>query len=173
MAFSPSVDLEGVATRGITPPTGEETLQLDASAAHDFLASAMAGVNPLAADPAQVEIDRSRSTSASNSADARPDRVRPPSRPMTESDDLFSVAANSGMITAGDRLPASSSGERRATPPHISDARRTPPGAGRQIAIVVSVILLLAALSVLGLLIYQEFTGGPTEAPAPTREVSG
>lgn len=171
MAFSPSLDLGASETSGVTHPAGGETLQLDSGAANDFLAFA-AEISTSSSGPAGMERP-SRPTSVTVSGGVAADRLRPPSRKMSESDDLFSVAANSGMTGADRPSAAKSAGLSGLTPPHMSDARRTSPDTVRQIVVVVSVLLLLAALSVLGILIYQEFTGGSGASGAPVLEGSG
>ena len=149
IAFSPSMDLSNIESRGITPPSGAEALQLDDGGMHRFLdeqpqatASQIPAPEPVLTPP------------------------RPPASHSPDGADLFSVAQRAGLVDSEELSISRWTPRADGTPRHLTDANRNSSDVVRRITLVAVVVLLPVALSFLGVLLYQEFTTGTsTDAP--------
>lgn len=158
-AFSPSMDLDHVQTRGITSPSGNRELQLEADAVQGFLEGdgrnrGQAASSPFIS-PAPPAIEPAHAPPA-------------PTRGALANDDLFAVAESAGLVQQSDGGRSGVGPRPAARPRHLDDASRAGADTWRQIVLVAVVVALLAALSFLGFLLYQELTGGSAASAAET-----
>ena len=159
IAFSPSMDLSNIESRGITSPSGGEAFELDGGGMHRFLEAASAPEAPKAdraapmMEPATPEFDPPRRRVRANAPGA----------------DLFFVAQSAGFVDPDD-LSVSQADAAVGEPRHLTDASRTSSDTWRKAVLVAVVVLLLVALSFLSVLLYQAFTTGASTEPAPTLE---